>query len=363
MKLFKPVVFFLFISLFLIGGIRSANAAFAPWRPLCVGIQGKFVAKNWKGGPIEVGCVGDDGGATNQADQRCTGEVQVVQPNTEFRLTKCSCWGSNKGCLKVGKDITLNPLNSNNRKTITIVKSIKDTAAFKNNSCTINSTQIGNYCAANGSHLLDKNVKIVCEAPPTPTRSTTNTPTPTRNPSHTPTPTTRNTPTPTLPICVGPEKVTNVEVTCRNCASSEQGSTGNTNNGVIGEVNEGNGCTRRAPLAEVVGGSEKQGDFGQSITYDIKVTNRDSDACTPRSFTFTSDFDNNTSDDWFVSWNTFGGGYEVGPGDSSSGALVQIQSMGNSKSGDSLTTAVRAYFGGNDAASKSEPVTLKYTVK
>ncbi len=364
MRIIKSVAFFLFIFLFLFGAIKSAEAAFAPWRPLCVGIQGKFVAKNWKGGPIEVGCVGDDGGATNQADQRCTGEVQVVEPNKEFRLTKCSCWGSNKGCLKVGKDLTLNPLNSNNRKTITVVKKIQDTAAFKNNSCTINSTQIGNYCAANGSHLLDKNVKIICEAPPTPTRTTTNTPTPTRNPSQTPTPTPRftSTPTPTTAICIDPDRVTNVEVTCRNCTPSSQGSTGNTNNGVIGEVNEGNGCIRRAPLAEVVGGNEKQGNFGQAITYDIKVTSRDSDACTSRSFTFMSDFDNNTSNDWFVSWNTFGGGYDLNPGESSDGALVQIQSLGSSKSGDSLTTAVRAYFGGSDAASKSEPVTLKYTV-
>lgn len=220
MRIIKSITFFLFVFIFLVGGIKSAEAAFAPWRPLCVGIQGKFVAKNWKGGPIEVGCVGDDGGAAKSADQRCTGEIQTVQPNTEFRLTKCSCWGSNKGCLRVGKDLTLNPLNSNNRRTITVVKSIKDTTAFKNNSCTINSTQIGNYCAANGSHLLDKNVKITCEAPPSKTPSKT--PTPTRNPSHTPTPTSPNTPTPTLPICVGPEKVTNVEVTCTNCTSANQ---------------------------------------------------------------------------------------------------------------------------------------------
>lgn len=357
----------MFVVLFMFSAIKSAEAAFAPWRPLCVGIQGKFVAKNWKGGPIEVGCVGDDGGATNQADQRCTGEVQVVEPNKEFRLTKCSCWGSNKGCLKVGKDLKLNPLNSNNRKTITIVKKIQDTAAFKNNGCTLNSTQIANYCAANGAKLLDKNIKITCDAPPTntPTRKPTNTPIPTRNPSHTPTPTPRftSTPTPTTPICVDPDRVTNVEVTCRNCVSrgsSEEAS--NDEIGVIGEVNEGNGCIRRAPLAEVIGGNEKQGNLGQALTYNIKVTNRDSSACTSRSFTFTSDFNNSTSESWFVSWNTIGGGYDLNPGESSDGALVQIQSLSGAKSGDSLTTAVRAWYGGSDAASRSDPVSIKYTI-
>lgn len=238
MKLLKSITFFMFVVLFMFSAIKSAEAAFAPWRPLCVGIQGKFVAKNWKGGPIEVGCVGDDGGATNQADQRCTGEVQVVEPNKEFRLTKCSCWGSNKGCLKVGKDLKLNPLNSNNRKTITIVKKIQDTVAFKNNGCTLNSTQIANYCAANGAKLLDKNIKITCDAPPTntPTRKPSNTPIPTRNPSHTPTPTPRftSTPTPTTPICVDPDRVTNVEVTCRNCKA--QGSTDQQRGDIVWKV-------------------------------------------------------------------------------------------------------------------------------
>lgn len=205
MKFFRLTIFFVFAITFLLTGLKSSVFATDPWRPLCVGIQGKFVGTNWKGGPIQVGCVGDDGGATNQADQRCTGQIiKDIRPGDTFRLTKCSCWGSNKGCLKVGKELKLNPLNSNNRRTITVVKAIKDITYFKNNSCTVNSTQIGNYCGANGAHLLDKNVKITCKVPPTKI--------PTQNPSNTPTP----------PICVEPDKVTNVEVTCRNCSSANQ---------------------------------------------------------------------------------------------------------------------------------------------
>ncbi len=363
MKLLKLVAFFLFISLFLFGGIRSANAAFAPWRPLCVGIQGKFVAKNWKGGPIEVGCVGDDGGATNQADQRCTGEVQVVQPNAEFRLTKCSCWGSNKGCLKVGKDITLNPLNSNNRKTITIVKRIQDTTAFKNNSCTINSTQIGNYCAANGSHLLDKNVKITCEAPPTPTRNVTNTPTPTRNPSHTPTPTPKftSTPTPTTPICVDPDRVTNVEVTCRNCSS--QGSSDETSNDeaniTTNEINEGNGCIRKNPVIEGVGGVSKDGNAGQSVPFEVKVTNRDSSDCKARTFVLLMKYDQ-IPDSW--DWDKTNGDFELSPNESKN-LSVSLISPNDANSGDIGQTTLSAYDGSDSLVSTSNNLIIKYTVK
>lgn len=200
MKIYKLLFFIIISALFLVGGIKTAQAAFDPWRPLCVGIQGKFVATNWKGGPIQVGCVGDDGGATSNPAQRCTGQViKDVRPGETFKLTKCSCWGSNKGCLKVGKELKLNPLNSNNRRTITVVKSIKDIAYFKSNSCTINSARISNYCGANGAHLLDKNIRITCQVPPSSV--------PTRNPSQTPTPS----------VCVGPEPVANVKVTCPNC--------------------------------------------------------------------------------------------------------------------------------------------------
>lgn len=203
MKLFKLGLFSLLLIVFLLSGVRSNAYALDPWRPLCVGIQGQFVAKNWKGGPIQVGCVGDDGGATNDASQKCTGQIiKDVRPGETFRLTKCSCWGSNKGCLKVGKELKLNPLNSNNRRTITVVKAVKDMTFFKNNACTINSAQISKYCAANGSHLWNRDVKITCKVPPSNT--------PTKNPSKTPTP----------PICVEPDKVTNVEVSCENCSTT-----------------------------------------------------------------------------------------------------------------------------------------------
>jgi hypothetical protein len=188
---------FLTIAL-LISGKESAEAAFNPYRPLCVGIQGKFTAKNWKGGPIQVGCAGDDGGATRNRDQRCTGEVQTVYPGKSFRLTKCSCFGSNKGCLRVGKELKREPL-VNGKRRITVVRKIQDMQVFKNNSCTIN--DISKVCGANGAKI-EGNVRIKCQ----PGVTITNTPTPTE---------------PDVTECPGPEKVTNVRVKCPNCEAQQ----------------------------------------------------------------------------------------------------------------------------------------------
>lgn len=215
MKPFKLAILFSFLVLFLFGGFKSQALALDPYRPLCVGIQGKFIAKNWKGGPIQVGCVGDDGGATNNASQKCTGEVQKnIKPGDTFRLTKCSCWGSNKGCLKVGKELRLNPLNANNRKTITVVKKIQDVPAFRSNSCRIN--DVSKICGANGAKITG-NVRITCSSP---------SPTPTRRPSGspTPTPTVRISTSPSPSICPVPKRVTNVKVTCPNCFVEEEDS-------------------------------------------------------------------------------------------------------------------------------------------
>lgn len=211
MRIYKFFIFLIFVSLFLV--IGSEALAKDPYRPLCVGIDGKFIAKNWKGGPIQVGCVGDDGGATNISSQKCTGQVITnIKPGDTFRLTKCSCWGGNKGCLKVGKELKLNPLNSNNRKTITVVKKIQDTAAFKNNSCTINSDRINKVCGANGARI-EGNIRITCASPVTPTPTRRITPTPTRSVSPTP--------EPSPSICPIPKKVTNVKVTCPDCFSQQ----------------------------------------------------------------------------------------------------------------------------------------------
>lgn len=215
MRIYKFFISILMAGIFLFLN-QSVAEALDPYRPLCVGIQGKFTANSsWKGGAIQVGCVGDDGGATNDASQKCTGQIiKNVVPGETFRLTKCSCWGGNKGCLKVGKELRLNPLNSNNRRTITVVKKIQDVPAFKNNQCTLNSAQINNSCGANGAHITG-NVKIRCQVPSTPT--------PTRKISPSPTPPVSGTPAPSISpspsICPIPKKVINVKVTCPNCFS------------------------------------------------------------------------------------------------------------------------------------------------
>lgn len=206
MKLHKfLIVLFLFGTfLFLENGIADAKKA--PYRKLCVGIDGKFIANNkWKGGAIQVGCAGDRGSAAPNQSQSCVGEVQTVRPGQSFRLTKCSCFGSSKGCLVVGKELKREPLKNGKRK-ITVVKKIKDMPAFKNNSCTINKTS--NVCGSNGKHIKG-NIRIKC-SPPTPTPT----------PSVSPTPTITITPTPST--CPIPKKVINVKVTCPNCFSQEE---------------------------------------------------------------------------------------------------------------------------------------------
>lgn len=193
----------------------EVKTKFNPFRSRCVGISGKFTANNkWKGGAIQVGCAGDGGGGVQNQSQKCSGEVQNVKPGQTFRLTKCSCFGSNKGCLRIGKELRLEPLKNGKRK-ITVVKKIQDMPAFKNNSCKINS--VNNVCGSNGKHITG-NIKIRCSAKPvTPTKGPSKTPTP--KPSATPTPKPSVTPTPS--VCPGPEKVTNVKVTCPNCFSEE----------------------------------------------------------------------------------------------------------------------------------------------
>ncbi len=207
MRFVKVLFFILFLgSIFLIGN-KAVMAAFNPnpYRPLCVGIQGKFTANStWKGGYITVGCAGDDGGAAPNQSQACTGETQKVYPGERFRLTKCSCFGSDKGCLKIGKELTLLPLNSDNKKLIRVDRRIDEMPAFTNNSCRINKS--GDLCGSNGQHITGF-VKITCAVP---TSTPTKTPTPTRNPSLTPTP----------GICPKPDTVTNVKVTCPNCFSA-----------------------------------------------------------------------------------------------------------------------------------------------
>jgi hypothetical protein len=205
MKIFK-----VFIVLTFIGGllflVRDFALALDPYRSLCVGIQGRFNAdSSWKGGSIQVGCAGDDGSSVPKQAQVCTGEVQTVRPGQLFRLTKCSCFGSDKGCMKSAKELRLEPLVDGIRK-ITVVKRIDEIPAFISNSCSVNRT--GDICGSNGQHIIG-NIKITCNVLANSNTSISITPIPS---GVTPT---------TCPI---PEKVTNVKITCPNCIDANSSS-------------------------------------------------------------------------------------------------------------------------------------------
>jgi hypothetical protein len=222
MKKFQVILLIFFIGVLIYLGTLDSFAAFNPYRPRCVGIQGTFTANStWTGGSIQVGCAGDDGLAVSDPAQRCTGEVLTVRPGQTYRLTKCSCFGSDKGCLRIGKTLKLEPLVNGKRK-ITVVTSLNQVSAFTQNSC--RATDVSNVCGTNGQHITG-NIRIICQVPsstptriptpttrllsttpsptriPTPTaRIITSTPTPTRTPTRIPTPTARiitSTPTPT----------------------------------------------------------------------------------------------------------------------------------------------------------------------
>lgn len=365
MKIIKILLVVLFFGVLLFAFRSKAHAVTptpAPYRKLCVGIKVTFNAdSSWKGGPIEIGCGGDNGGAVNQDPNRwCMGQTQQLYPGHSYRLTKCSCFGSDKGCLRVGKKLTLLPPDSKGNRYIRVDQTIQETAAFQNNSCvaklngdTITGAGSDKLCRTNGQRTTGT-IKISCKVP-------------TGTPTHT------GTPTPTGGICPKPDQVQHIKVTCPNCTSATSvvntaplQSFGTPTPTVIssgtGDIDEGNGCIRRKPLLEAVGPVNKTGNLGDPVQYNFKVTNEDATVCTPRGFTFTFDFDNNTSDKWFVQGNTPFTGYELNPGESSTGTFVQIQSLKDLVSGDSLSTAITAWYGVNNTAGKSDPVTIKYTI-
>lgn len=200
MNIVKRLIIFviIFISGLL---IFQENKAYAvdPYIPNCLGIEVKFYAQNWKGGPIEIGCEGDDGGAVDRVESRwCKGEVKTIRPNETKRLTKCSCFGKT-GCLKIGKDLNLSRTLENGRYKITVVRRIDEMPEFTQNNCT--RTRTGDQCGTNTDRIKPR-IKIVCAAAPV-TRAST------------------PTPIPTGPIsCPVPPKVTNVTVTCPDCYNS-----------------------------------------------------------------------------------------------------------------------------------------------
>jgi hypothetical protein len=184
-------------------------------------------------------------------------------------------------------------------------------------------------------------------------------PTPTLSPEPSISPEVTPSVSPTPPVCEVPTQVKNVRINCPNCEYNLS-STSQTSSSQIGEVDEGNGCIRRQPLLELIDDAEKTGNLGEAVKYDVKVTSRDSETCGQRSFGLISDYDNNASEEWFVTDNVIS--YYLLPGESSEGLYAQIQSVSELTAGDSLVTEIRAWHGTSDAAGTSNPITIKYTV-
>lgn len=186
----------------------------------CLQIKVKFTTDTgWKENGskryIMVGCDGQ-GEITNPAKNPpgCTGGLAKLKPGEEVTLGRCSCFfDPNGGCLKVGKELTIEDkkTGSKNRRNVTVVKRLEDTTDISSGACSYDlidrnknkKVSLGSLCGSN-KESFDVRLNIQCVRTPTPT--------PTLTPSVTPSP------TPT--ICPVPAQVTNVRVTCPNCAAT-----------------------------------------------------------------------------------------------------------------------------------------------
>ncbi len=178
----KKIILFLFLILF---GSLFLKFSLAPAyaNPRCITFKVKVTAKNWPGGGLQVGCPGDKG-------PQCVGQIKDIRPGQkEVTLGKCSCYPNQNGCLTLGKKLKLGPLDHGKKKVIVVTK-IPSKCELTNKK---------KFCGSNGQ-TKKATFKLTCKKP-----STSNTPTP------------KLTKKPTPPICVGPEKVTNVKVTCPSC--------------------------------------------------------------------------------------------------------------------------------------------------
>lgn len=183
-SVFIFILFFVLKNNFSIAANRVTDAR-------CLTITGTFTGKNWSGGPMMVGCDGDNG-------KTCKGDVESVKPGKQFTLKHCSCPPYARGCLVIGKKVQLKNDGPNGRPRARIIGN-KVPA-----SCNIKHKE--NVCGVNGS-VITVNFKVICNAP---------------TPTNTPTPTITNTPTPTPSVCPKPSPVLNVKITCPNCLQQEE---------------------------------------------------------------------------------------------------------------------------------------------
>lgn len=165
--------------------------------PRCITFKVKVTASNWPANQskvLQVGCPGDRG-------PQCTGQIKNIRVGASdpVVLGKCSCFPNDNGCLKLGKKLVLNPVNSQGKKTVTIQTAIPTKCKITNRE---------KICGTNGQ-TVKGTFRLSCNAP---SKTPTKTPTPT-TPGETVTPTF----TPTPSICVDPGIVPNVRVSCPNC--------------------------------------------------------------------------------------------------------------------------------------------------
>lgn len=223
MKKLKFLIFFAsLVVFFALGTSVSAVNNNNKQRPFCLEIKGTYYAKNYIGGPIEVGCGGDWGHAIKDPKKRdaqsCKGEVQTVYPNHKFDLTACSCFGK-KGCLFVGQQMIVQRNANKPAWPISVTKPLSAVKKFKNNNCVlkVGGLEVSNLttgktkvCGTNND-TLHTTIKITCNVPKPPATNT-----PTYTPTITPTVSITSTVTPTG-VCVVPAPVLGVKITCPNC--------------------------------------------------------------------------------------------------------------------------------------------------
>lgn len=183
---------FFIISLFLVTPIFLKvvpTSVFAD--PHCITFKVKVKATNYPGGTLQIGCPGDRG-------PQCTGQIKNIRVGASdpVILGKCSCFPNDNGCIKIGKKLVKEPLNSSGKRTITIKTPISA-------KCKVTSPKI---CGTNGQ-VVKGTIRLMCNKVTTP--PDTGTPTP------------PDTGTPTPGQCVGPKPVPNVRVTCPTCSGNE----------------------------------------------------------------------------------------------------------------------------------------------
>jgi hypothetical protein len=199
------IILVLSLSVFL---VKETNAA--PVDPRCLSFKVTFTAKNWVGGPIQIGCQGDNGDI-------CKGGIKNIKPNGKpVILGNCSCPFNNRGqrkdwadgCLYVAKELKpIKRSDSKNRPGVDVKTPLPQKCTINTNKFELVRSSTPGFYKTKDPGLCGQNkrevevpIRITC---PGPSITVTNT--------HTPTPTTS---------CPAPSPVTNVKIKCPECRQS-----------------------------------------------------------------------------------------------------------------------------------------------